>query len=82
LIVSFTVGYYSGEEEAGEDCPLVKGRPVHPLSSEREAAREDRSLMKGRPVRPLSYEGDRRSSLHNTRLLNITQLDEITFADE
>jgi hypothetical protein len=20
-------GYYSGEEEAGEDCPLVKGRP-------------------------------------------------------
>ncbi len=61
----------------------MKGRPVKPLSSEREAAGEDRSLMKGRPVHPLSYdEGERRSSLHNARLLNITQLDEITFADE
>jgi hypothetical protein len=60
----------------------VKGRPVHPLSYEGEAAREDRSLMKGRPVNLSSCEGERRSSLHNTRLLNITQLDEITFADD
>jgi hypothetical protein len=32
-------GYYSGEEEAGEDCPLVKGRPSSQSEEEVEPNR-------------------------------------------
>ena len=86
-------GYYSGEEEAGEDCPLVKAQPVPSA---------DCPLVKGRHCVPTSScrdgkakgrqsqlfkeeeggEEEEEGMVTTMHLLNITQLDQITFADE
>jgi hypothetical protein len=37
-------GYYSGEEEAGEDSPLMKGRPVRQAKEEADSSNTSRLL--------------------------------------